>query len=91
MPRRKRVACSSSDGTEDSDFSAEHTDSSETDTHAVKNTRLTRSSLRLSRGSQVEVVDFTARRVTRSSGRRSRSCPKNTLYVRTSLRANSTE
>ncbi|XP_060748786.1 histone acetyltransferase KAT7a isoform X5 [Tachysurus vachellii] len=56
MPRRKRVACSSSDGTEDSDFSAEHTDSSETDTHAVKNTRLTRSSLRLSRGSQASGV-----------------------------------
>ncbi|GAA6077395.1 histone acetyltransferase KAT7a isoform X2 [Tachysurus ichikawai] len=76
MPRRKRVACSSSDGTEDSDFSAEHTDSSETDTHAVKNTRLTRSSLRLSRGSQVEVVDFTARRVTRSQRQEELIVPK---------------
>uniref|UniRef100_A0A672R1A5 Histone acetyltransferase n=1 Tax=Sinocyclocheilus grahami TaxID=75366 RepID=A0A672R1A5_SINGR len=38
--------------TEDSDFSAEHTDSSESDAHAVRNTRLTRSSLRLSRNSQ---------------------------------------
>ncbi|XP_060748785.1 histone acetyltransferase KAT7a isoform X4 [Tachysurus vachellii] len=76
MPRRKRVACSSSDGTEDSDFSAEHTDSSETDTHAVKNTRLTRSSLRLSRGSQVEVVDFTARRVTRSQRQEEPIVPK---------------
>ncbi|XP_049323558.1 histone acetyltransferase KAT7a isoform X4 [Astyanax mexicanus] len=52
MPRRKRNACSSSDGTEDSDFSADHTDSSESDAHANKNTRLTRSSLRLSQNSQ---------------------------------------
>uniref|UniRef100_A0A8C2CU57 Histone acetyltransferase n=1 Tax=Cyprinus carpio TaxID=7962 RepID=A0A8C2CU57_CYPCA len=52
MPRRKRNAGSSSEGTEDSDFSAEHTDSSESDAHAVRNTRLTRSSLRLSRNSQ---------------------------------------
>uniref|UniRef100_A0A4W4GCQ5 Histone acetyltransferase n=1 Tax=Electrophorus electricus TaxID=8005 RepID=A0A4W4GCQ5_ELEEL len=43
---------SSSDGTEDSDFSAEHTDSSESDSHAVRSTRLTRSSLRLSQTSQ---------------------------------------
>uniref|UniRef100_A0A8C1KBW2 Histone acetyltransferase n=1 Tax=Cyprinus carpio TaxID=7962 RepID=A0A8C1KBW2_CYPCA len=48
----KRNAGSSSEGTEDSDFSAEHTDSSESDAHAVRNTRLTRSSLRLSRNSQ---------------------------------------
>lgn len=48
----QRTACSSSDGTEDSDFSAEHTDSSESDGHAVKTTRLTRSSLRLSQSSQ---------------------------------------
>uniref|UniRef100_A0A672R207 Histone acetyltransferase n=1 Tax=Sinocyclocheilus grahami TaxID=75366 RepID=A0A672R207_SINGR len=47
-----RNAGSSSEGTEDSDFSAEHTDSSESDAHAVRNTRLTRSSLRLSRNSQ---------------------------------------
>uniref|UniRef100_A0A672TBV3 Histone acetyltransferase n=1 Tax=Sinocyclocheilus grahami TaxID=75366 RepID=A0A672TBV3_SINGR len=52
MPRRKRNAGSSSEGTEDSDFSAEHTDSSESDVHTVRNTRLTRSSLRLSRNSQ---------------------------------------
>ncbi|XP_016343220.1 histone acetyltransferase KAT7-like isoform X3 [Sinocyclocheilus anshuiensis] len=52
MPRWKRNAGSSSEGTEDSDFSAEHTDSSESDAHAVRNTRLTRSSLRLSRNSQ---------------------------------------
>ncbi|XP_067272728.1 histone acetyltransferase KAT7a isoform X4 [Pseudorasbora parva] len=52
MPRRKRNAGSSSEGTEDSDFSAEHTDSSESETHMVRNTRLTRSSLRLSRNSQ---------------------------------------
>ncbi|KAG1968108.1 histone acetyltransferase KAT7 [Pimephales promelas] len=52
MPRRKKNAGSSSEGTEDSDFSAEHTDSSESDTHTVRNTRLTRSSLRLSRNSQ---------------------------------------
>uniref|UniRef100_A0A672TB27 Histone acetyltransferase n=1 Tax=Sinocyclocheilus grahami TaxID=75366 RepID=A0A672TB27_SINGR len=45
-------AGSSSEGTEDSDFSAEHTDSSESDVHTVRNTRLTRSSLRLSRNSQ---------------------------------------
>ncbi|KAK7167807.1 hypothetical protein R3I94_002014 [Phoxinus phoxinus] len=52
MPRRKKNAGSSSEGTEDSDFSAEHTDSSESDSHTVRNTRLTRSSLRLSRNSQ---------------------------------------
>ncbi|XP_043090679.1 histone acetyltransferase KAT7a isoform X6 [Puntigrus tetrazona] len=52
MPRRKRNAGSSSEGTEDSDFSAEHTDSSESDVHTARNTRLTRSSLRLSRNSQ---------------------------------------
>ncbi|XP_067238170.1 histone acetyltransferase KAT7a isoform X6 [Chanodichthys erythropterus] len=79
MPRRKRNAGSSSEGTEDSDFSAEHTDSSESDTHTVRNTRLTRSSLRLSRNSQdsspvgnpsapvsEEVVNYSTRRVTRS-------------------------
>uniref|UniRef100_A0A673NNJ0 Histone acetyltransferase n=1 Tax=Sinocyclocheilus rhinocerous TaxID=307959 RepID=A0A673NNJ0_9TELE len=47
-----RNAGSSSEGTEDSDFSAEHTDSSESDIHTVRSTRLTRSSLRLSRNSQ---------------------------------------
>ena len=50
----KRNAGSSSDGTEDSDFSAdlEHTDSSENDAHRRRNTRLTRASLRLSQSSQ---------------------------------------
>uniref|UniRef100_A0A8C2CTJ6 Histone acetyltransferase n=1 Tax=Cyprinus carpio TaxID=7962 RepID=A0A8C2CTJ6_CYPCA len=75
----KRNAGSSSEGTEDSDFSAEHTDSSESDAHAVRNTRLTRSSLRLSRNSQdsspvgnpsapvsEEVGNYSTHRVTRS-------------------------
>ncbi|KAF4093168.1 hypothetical protein AMELA_G00028980 [Ameiurus melas] len=74
--RNKRTACSSSDGTEDSDFSAEHTDSSESDSHAVKTTRLTRSSLRLSQSSQAEVVDFSARRVTRSQRQEEPATPK---------------
>ncbi|XP_041087498.1 histone acetyltransferase KAT7 isoform X7 [Polyodon spathula] len=54
MPRRKRNAGSSSDGTEDSDFSAdlEHTDSSESDVNTSRNTRLTRASVRLSQSSQ---------------------------------------
>ncbi|XP_036408458.1 histone acetyltransferase KAT7 isoform X3 [Megalops cyprinoides] len=54
MPRRKRNAGSSSDGTEDSDFSAdlEHTDSSESDANTRRNTRLTRASVRLSQSSQ---------------------------------------
>ncbi|KAM6957468.1 histone acetyltransferase KAT7-like [Aplochiton taeniatus] len=49
-----RVAGSSSDGTEDSDFSAdhEHPDKSENGAHKRRNTRLTRSSLRLSQSSQ---------------------------------------
>ncbi|XP_037333275.2 histone acetyltransferase KAT7-like isoform X4 [Pungitius pungitius] len=53
MPRRKRTAGSSSDGTEDSDFSAdlEHTETSES-AHRRSSTRLTRASLRLSRSSQ---------------------------------------
>ncbi|KAM9392113.1 histone acetyltransferase KAT7-like isoform 1-T1 [Pholidichthys leucotaenia] len=53
MPRRKRTTGSSSDGTEDSDFSAdlEHTEASES-TRRRSSTRLTRSSLRLSRNSQ---------------------------------------
>ncbi|XP_063044386.1 histone acetyltransferase KAT7-like isoform X2 [Engraulis encrasicolus] len=62
MPRRKRTTGSSSDGTEDSDFSAdlEHADSSESETR--RNTRLTRSSLRLRKSSQglkqvIEQVD----------------------------------
>ncbi|KAG7237470.1 hypothetical protein INR49_032337 [Caranx melampygus] len=53
MPRRKRTAGSSSDGTEDSDFSAdlEHTEVSEI-AHRRSSTRLTRASLRLSQSSQ---------------------------------------
>nr|XP_020444423.1 histone acetyltransferase KAT7-like isoform X2 [Monopterus albus] len=53
MPRRKRTAGSSSDGTEDSDFSAdlEHTEVSES-ARRRSSTRLTRASLRLSRSSQ---------------------------------------
>ncbi|XP_041673104.1 histone acetyltransferase KAT7-like isoform X4 [Cheilinus undulatus] len=53
MPRRKRTAGSSSDGTEDSDFSAdlEHTEASKS-VHRRSSTRLTRASLRLSRSSQ---------------------------------------
>ncbi|XP_062387622.1 histone acetyltransferase KAT7-like isoform X1 [Sardina pilchardus] len=54
MPRRKRNAGSSSDGTEDSDFSAdlEHNDSSESNAKKRRNTRLTRASARLSQSSQ---------------------------------------
>uniref|UniRef100_A0A8C3AA74 Histone acetyltransferase n=1 Tax=Cyclopterus lumpus TaxID=8103 RepID=A0A8C3AA74_CYCLU len=53
MPRRKRTAGSSSDGTEDSDFSAdlEHAEASE-NARRRSSTRLTRASLRLSRSSQ---------------------------------------
>ncbi|KAM4635110.1 histone acetyltransferase KAT7-like isoform 1-T1 [Polymixia lowei] len=61
MPRRKRTAGrtagSSSDGTEDSDFSADHehepTESPEHEhAHRRRNTRLTRASLRLSQSSR---------------------------------------
>lgn len=50
----QRQAGSSSDGTEDSDFSADldHTDSSESDGQPRRSTRLTRSSLRNSQSSQ---------------------------------------
>ncbi|XP_063327317.1 histone acetyltransferase KAT7-like isoform X3 [Pelmatolapia mariae] len=53
MPRRKRTAGSSSDGTEDSDFSAdvEHAEAAEI-VHRRSSTRLTRASLRLSQSSQ---------------------------------------
>uniref|UniRef100_A0A8C9X483 Histone acetyltransferase n=1 Tax=Sander lucioperca TaxID=283035 RepID=A0A8C9X483_SANLU len=53
MPIRLRTAGSSSDGTEDSDFSAdlEHVEASES-AHRRSSTRLTRASLRLSRSSQ---------------------------------------
>ncbi|XP_057201792.1 histone acetyltransferase KAT7a isoform X3 [Triplophysa rosa] len=85
MPRRKRNAGSSSDGTEDSDFSAEHTDSSESDAHTVMNTRLTRSSTRLvSQDSSPvgnpapvsEDVNFSTRRVTRSQQQGATATPK---------------
>ncbi|KAF4085334.1 hypothetical protein AMELA_G00116880 [Ameiurus melas] len=54
MPRRKRAAGSSSDGTADSDDSTEHekTDSSHSDTNPRSNARLTRASVRLSQSSQ---------------------------------------
>ncbi|KAM6951420.1 histone acetyltransferase KAT7 [Aplochiton taeniatus] len=55
MPRRRqRHVGSGSDGTEDSDSSAEReqTNSSESDGNTAKKTRLTRSSLRLSQSSQ---------------------------------------
>ncbi|KAF7647514.1 hypothetical protein LDENG_00171140 [Lucifuga dentata] len=54
MPRRKRTAGSSSDGTEDSDFSAdlEPAEVSERVNRRVNSTRLTRASLRLSQSSQ---------------------------------------
>uniref|UniRef100_A0A3B4TUX3 Histone acetyltransferase n=2 Tax=Seriola TaxID=8160 RepID=A0A3B4TUX3_SERDU len=66
MPRRKRTAGSSSDGTEDSDFSAdlEHTEVSDS-AHRRSSTRLTRASLRLSQSSQASVFS-SGRRVTRS-------------------------
>uniref|UniRef100_A0A8C4HNL8 Histone acetyltransferase n=1 Tax=Dicentrarchus labrax TaxID=13489 RepID=A0A8C4HNL8_DICLA len=53
MPRRKRTAGSSSDGTEDSDFSAdlEHAEAPES-ARRRSSTRLTRASLRLSQSSQ---------------------------------------
>ncbi|XP_016407442.1 histone acetyltransferase KAT7-like [Sinocyclocheilus rhinocerous] len=54
MPRRKRTAGSSSDGTADSDDSGDHekTDSSHSEASQRNNTRLTRASLRLSQSSQ---------------------------------------
>ncbi|XP_075033320.1 histone acetyltransferase KAT7 isoform X6 [Mixophyes fleayi] len=54
MPRRKRNAGSSSDGTEDSDFSTdmEHTDSSESNGNSRGPARITRSTARLSQSSQ---------------------------------------
>uniref|UniRef100_A0A8C8J7J1 Histone acetyltransferase n=1 Tax=Oncorhynchus tshawytscha TaxID=74940 RepID=A0A8C8J7J1_ONCTS len=55
MPRRRQVRNIGSDGTEDSDSSAEReqTNSSESDGNIPKRTRLTRASLRLSQSSQV--------------------------------------
>uniref|UniRef100_A0A3Q3LCJ2 Histone acetyltransferase n=1 Tax=Mastacembelus armatus TaxID=205130 RepID=A0A3Q3LCJ2_9TELE len=55
MPRRRQMAGSGSDGTEDSDSSAERepTNSSESDGNMPKRQRLTRASTRLSQSSQV--------------------------------------
>ncbi|XP_061079815.1 histone acetyltransferase KAT7 isoform X4 [Conger conger] len=91
MPRRKRNAGSSSDGTEDSDFSADlehNTDSSESDANRRKNKRLTRASVRLSQSSQdsspvreapalgPEETPFSTRRVTRSQQQGAPVTPK---------------
>ncbi|XP_053367697.1 histone acetyltransferase KAT7 [Clarias gariepinus] len=60
MPRRKRAAGSSSDGTADSDDSTEHekTDSSHSDANPRSNARLTRASVRLSQSSQDVPADL---------------------------------
>ncbi|XP_033913916.2 histone acetyltransferase KAT7-like isoform X4 [Acipenser ruthenus] len=86
----RRNAGSSSDGTEDSDFSAdlEHTDSSECDVNTHGNTRLTRASLRLSQSSQdsspvrnleslgSDDAAYSTRRVTRSQQQGAPVTPK---------------
>uniref|UniRef100_A0A3P8WEE7 Histone acetyltransferase n=1 Tax=Cynoglossus semilaevis TaxID=244447 RepID=A0A3P8WEE7_CYNSE len=66
MPRRKRAAGSSSEGTEDSDFSADLETAEVPDgVHRRSSARLTRASLRQSQSSQASV--FTSgRRITRS-------------------------
>ncbi|KAM6175667.1 histone acetyltransferase KAT7 isoform 2-T2 [Erethizon dorsatum] len=90
MPRRKRNAGSSSDGTEDSDFSTdlEHTDSSESDGTSRRSARVTRSSARLSQSSQdsspvrnlqsfgTEEPVYSTRRVTRSQQQPNPVTPK---------------
>nr|KAF6309034.1 lysine acetyltransferase 7 [Pipistrellus kuhlii] len=90
MPRRKRNAGSSSDGTEDSDFSTdlEHTDSSESDGTSRRSARVTRSSARLSQSSQdsspvrnlqsfgAEEPVYSTRRVTRSQQQPTPVTPK---------------
>nr|XP_048302925.1 histone acetyltransferase KAT7 isoform X3 [Myodes glareolus] len=90
MPRRKRNAGSSSDGTEDSDFSTdlEHTDSSESDGTSRRSARVTRSSARLSQSSQdsspvrnlpsfgAEEPAYSTRRVTRSQQQPTPVTPK---------------
>uniref|UniRef100_A0A673VUV0 Histone acetyltransferase n=1 Tax=Salmo trutta TaxID=8032 RepID=A0A673VUV0_SALTR len=60
MPRRRQVRNIGSDGTEDSDSSAEReqTNSSESDGNMPKRTRLTRASLRLSQSSQGDLVSL---------------------------------
>ncbi|RXM35485.1 Histone acetyltransferase KAT7 [Acipenser ruthenus] len=86
----ERNAGSSSDGTEDSDFSAdlEHTDSSESDVNTRRNTRLTRASVRLSQSSQdsspvrnlqslgSDDAAYSTRRVTRSQQQGAPVTPK---------------
>ncbi|XP_055513263.1 histone acetyltransferase KAT7 isoform X2 [Leucoraja erinacea] len=88
--RRQRQAGSSSDGTEDSDFSADldHTDSSESDGQPRRSTRLTRSSLRNSQSSQdsspvrqitsyaSDEPAYATRRVTRSQQQTTPVTPK---------------
>ncbi|XP_048416736.1 histone acetyltransferase KAT7 isoform X3 [Stegostoma tigrinum] len=88
--RRQRQAGSSSEGTEDSDFSADldHTDSSESDGQPRRSTRLTRSSLRNSQSSQdsspVQQIPsyasdepaYATRRVTRSQQQTTPVTPK---------------
>ncbi|XP_066196540.1 histone acetyltransferase KAT7 isoform X3 [Sylvia atricapilla] len=90
MQRRKRNAGSSSDGTEDSDFSTdpEHTDSSESDGTSRRSARVTRSSARLSQSSQdsspvrgapalgPEEPVYSTRRVTRSQQQPAPVTPK---------------
>ncbi|XP_061872628.1 histone acetyltransferase KAT7-like isoform X4 [Colius striatus] len=90
MQRRKRNAGSSSDGTEDSDFSTdpEHTDSSESDGTSRRSARVTRSSARLSQSSQdsspvhnppsfgAEEPVYSTRRVTRSQQQPTPVTPK---------------
>uniref|UniRef100_A0A8C2LIE9 Histone acetyltransferase n=1 Tax=Cricetulus griseus TaxID=10029 RepID=A0A8C2LIE9_CRIGR len=86
----KRNAGSSSDGTEDSDFSTdlEHTDSSESDGTSRRSARVTRSSARLSQSSQdsspvrnlpsfgTEEPAYSTRRVTRSQQQPNPVTPK---------------
>ncbi|XP_067869402.1 histone acetyltransferase KAT7 isoform X3 [Heterodontus francisci] len=88
--RRQRQAGSSSEGTEDSDFSADldHTDSSESDGQPRRSTRLTRSSLRNSQSSQdsspvrqipsyaSDEPAYATRRVTRSQQQTTPVTPK---------------
>ncbi|XP_053310050.1 histone acetyltransferase KAT7 isoform X3 [Spea bombifrons] len=90
MHRRKRNAGSSSDGTEDSDFSTdmEHTDSSESDGNSRGPARITRSTARLSQSSQdsspvgnlqsfgAEEPAYSTRRVTRSQQQPTPVTPK---------------
>ncbi|XP_033367386.1 histone acetyltransferase KAT7 [Parus major] len=90
MQRRKRNAGSSSDGTEDSDFSTdpEHTDSSESDGTSRRSARVTRSSARLSQSSQdsspvrnppalgADEPVYSTRRVTRSQQQPAPVTPK---------------